>query len=100
MPSNDFRHRAQGQSGTGANWQKMQDASSFQFFVEQFLAVFIHAMHLKNILCDIQSDLTDYSHDPPPWFLVNCNGHLWHFDAVESMTLRGVGLSHQKRSPG
>lgn len=47
--------------------KKRERINSFPFFVEHFHAVHIHAMRLKIILGNVQSDAT-YFQDSPPGF--------------------------------
>lgn len=52
-------------------------------------------MNLKIFFCNIKSDPTYFTHDPPPvWLKCIAMSTFWHFDAAESMTRWGAGLSH------
>ena len=76
----------------GKEWQHV---FPFQFFVEYILAVFVHAMYLKILFCNIKPDLAYLSHDPLPCWLKWKNVTFWHIDAAESIGSLGAGLSHQ-----
>lgn len=58
--------------------------------------MFIYAVNLKNILCNIQSNAADFTHDPSPCFQRK-PGRQWHFDTVELKALGEAGLFHQAR---